>query len=138
MSSHRHSDRHDSALPAEDSPQPPAVKDGGERRFTPVTAGALIAAGYREFAGTLSISNERRFFQKRFVDKRGTRYFLDFREWEHPTGISWDASFSNNSAICGVDYIWLTFTPHSIEQSEEFIQIIWNTTGRSYYEKDKP
>lgn len=114
-------------------------REGSEDEVTEITPVNLLARGYKEFPGQHDISHERRFFQRRIKDGRGTRYFLEFREWEQPEslrlpGFTYDAALSNDAENGA--YIWLTLRADSIEATEDLAERIWQAAGGVYYEAE--
>jgi hypothetical protein len=96
------------------------------------TADALLAAGYREYPPT-RIDTSKRLFQKRVDDDRGTLYFVNFHEWDHPDGsVRYDAQLACETSTNG--YAWVTVQESGIRETELRIAQIWAAAGSVYYE----
>lgn len=102
--------------------------------MTEITPHNLLARGYREHPGTSD--GESCFYQKCFIDDKGKKYFVEFREWDM-------SSLSRPNMIdtricCQTDtdgYLWATFREDTIELAESRALKLWEASGSIYYEK---
>jgi hypothetical protein len=101
--------------------------------MTDITAANLLHRGYREWAG--SGRGEERFFQKCFSDADGKRFYLNFREWQFPDRVSFDAELSFDTDDGAA---WITLKAPTIEQSEARAETMWAAGGSVYYERSEP
>lgn len=98
----------------------------------------ILENGYKEYPVNSFVKCDK-FFQKRFRDEKGTKYFIDIEYFEHQ-GIL-EPSFEyvvyftvgeDNRAI----RIRL-YSGWSLTQVEEFVEKMWKTKLYNYYEKDE-
>jgi hypothetical protein len=102
-----------------------------------ITPENLIELGYKEYQGFRS-GEERRFFQKRFDDKQGICYFLNFREWyfkiKNVEHISIDAEIRTETDTGGT--LILVINEKTIDLTEKRALDFWIASGANHYEKN--
>ena len=99
--------------------------------------------GYKKFGVVSRIDTFDYLYQKRFDDKLGKKYFIDFQFYDytkyykdHGVSVKASATFNNDSEEPGKlnKTIWLDFDFDSIEQAETFAEIMWKASNSQYYE----
>ena len=106
-----------------------------------LTREALLTAGYKLFTQKNVKEFTNSFYQKRFDDGKGKRYFITIAEYDnrayqdsHPMlpefSYSPDTQFNSNGVTFNVEM----FTPESVEQMEAFFERMWVQMGCDYYE----
>jgi hypothetical protein len=106
-----------------------------------VTAEGLEKAGYRRFDQKGSTrAGEGGFvalWQKRIEDDLGTRYFVNFTEYDLTpfTGChSFHADVQFNFTNGGFSNVTHSVNKQTIEDVEDYFNLIWETIGMGYYE----
>ena len=101
--------------------------------MTEITAQNLVDRGYKRYK-PIAPNAEECFYQKRFDDECGKKYFIEFREWDFERlGVSYDTRICCYTDSDG--YIWCTIREDTIEQAEQRAIAIWQAAGSVYYEK---
>lgn len=107
-----------------------------------LTRETLLAAGYRPFKQKNIREFTDQFYQKRFDDYKGKRYFITIGEYDNrkyhdrmPTlpdfSYSPDTQFNSNGVTFEIEML----TPESVEQMEAFFERMWVQMGCDYYER---
>lgn len=103
----------------------------------------LVEHGYKKWVSDSHIFNFDYCYQRRFDDKLGKKYFIDFQFYDymkyyHDHGISVKASttFNNDNEEPGKldKTVWLDFDFDSIEQAEAFVETMWKASNSQHYE----
>lgn len=102
----------------------------------------LLAASYKQFKQRNIHEFTDSFYQKRFDDENGKKYFITIAEYDnrayqdrHPTikdfSYAPESQFESNGATFNVEML----SPESAEQMEAFFERMWVDTKCDYYEK---
>lgn len=98
---------------------------------TPITPDNLLARGYTQYSAIYEFQT--RLFQKRFDDYRGTKFFVNFREWVHPqVPQTIDVEIAGSTDAKGS--FQASFSETSIERAEQRAEAVWRVMGAVYYE----
>ena len=107
-----------------------------------ITREALLAAGYKPFLQKNLKQFTNQFYQKRFDDSVGKKYFITIaeygnREFREQIPMLSDFSYSAESQFesCGATFNVEMLTPESVEQMEAFFERMWVQMGCDYYER---
>lgn len=102
----------------------------------------LLAAGYRPFKQQHIREFTDQFYQKRFDDSVGKKYFItiaeyDNREYQDRIPKLKDFSYAPESQFetRGVTFDVEMFSPESVEQMEMFFEDMWKSMMCDYYER---
>lgn len=106
-----------------------------------LTNNDLIAAGYKPFTQRNLKEFTNSFYQKRFDDENGKKYFITVAEYDNSKYLKEyinlsefsyeaDCQFVSNGVTFNVDML----NPESIQQMEEFFEKMWYNLGCEYYE----
>jgi hypothetical protein len=104
-----------------------------------LTKEALLAAGYNPFTQKNIKEFTNSFYQKRFDDEKGKRYFITIAEYDdrdlpvHFDDFSYspDTQFNSNGVTFEIEML----TPESVEQMEAFFERMWADMKCDYYEE---
>lgn len=107
-----------------------------------LTREALLTAGYKPFKQKNIKEFTNNFYQKRFDDGKGKRYFITIAEYDNRTykdthpmlpefSYSPDGQFEANGVTFNVEML----TPKSVEQMEAFFERMWVDMKCDYYEE---
>ena len=107
-----------------------------------LTREALLSAGYRQFKQKNIREFTDQFYQKRFDDNQGKKYFITIAEYDnskykvsHPMlpdfSYSPDGQFESNGTTFNVEML----TPKSVEEMEAFFERMWVDMKCDYYEE---
>lgn len=107
-----------------------------------LTKEALLAAGYRPFKQKNIREFTDQFYQKRFDNDQGKKYFITVAEYDNrkyhdrmPTlpdfSYSPDTQFNSNGVTFEIEML----TPESVEQMEAFFERMWVDMKCDYYEE---
>ena len=107
-----------------------------------ITKEALLAAGYRPFKQKNIKEFTNSFYQKRFDDEKGKRYFITIGEYDYRKYLdripalpdfsySPDGQFKSNGVAFEIEML----TPESVEQMEAFFERMWADMKCDYYEE---
>ena len=107
-----------------------------------LTRETLLAASYKPFKQRNVKEFTNNFYQKRFDDEKGKRYFITIAEYDnskykvsHPMlpdfSYSPDGQFRSNGITFNVEML----TPEFVEQMEAFFERMWVDMKCDYYER---
>lgn len=105
-----------------------------------LTREALLAAGYKPFTQKNIKEFTNSFYQKRFDDENGKKYFITIAEYDNRMyadmnlpdfSYSPDTQFNSNGVTFEIEML----TPESVEQMEAFFERMWVQMGCDYYER---
>lgn len=99
----------------------------------------LLAAGYKPFSQRELKQFTTNFYQKRFDDSQGKKYFITIAEYDnrdlpvHFDDFSYspESQFSTNGVVFDVSM----HSPESVEQMEAFFKDVWKSMNCDYYER---
>ncbi len=109
-----------------------------------ITRESLLAAGYKAFTQKNLKSYTESFYQKRFDDERGKRYFITIAEYDnrqyqdHISSLpdfsySPEAQFTEaNGTTFNVEMLW----PKSVKEMEDFFESLWLAMSCEHYERN--
>lgn len=107
-----------------------------------LTKDQLLASGYKPFSQRNLKQFTSQFYQKRFDDSVGKKYFITIAEYnnrEHQDRIPQlkDFSYSSESQfeIGTITFNVEMLTPESVEEMEAFFERMWVQMGCDYYER---
>lgn len=105
-----------------------------------LTKEQLIAAGYKPFIQRNLKEFTNSFYQKRFDDENGKKYFITVAEYDNSKyqhlhnlpefSYQPDSQLVSNGITFNVDML----NPESIQQMEELFEKMWYNLGCEYYE----
>lgn len=110
-----------------------------------ITSDSLITAGYKPFTqrGLKEFTNS--YFQKRFDDEYGKRFYITISEYDnkdiqqrYPESNTPDFSYAPDGQFTdanGVVFDIGMHSPKSVEEMESFFVNIWDKQCCEYYEK---
>ena len=104
-----------------------------------ITKEQLIAAGYKPFKQKGIKEYTESFYQKRFDDDKGKKYFITLSEYDYRTyhQVPYDFSYEPDVQFetHGVTFNATMLSPESVEQMEIFFENMWYNLGCDYYEE---
>lgn len=107
-----------------------------------ITRDQLLAAGYKPFSQRNLKQFTSQFYQKRFDDSVGKKYFItiaeyDNRQYQDRIPQLKDFSYSPESQFetRGVIFDVEMHSPESVEQMENFFEDMWKSMMCDYYER---
>ena len=102
-----------------------------------ITKEQLIAAGYKPFMQRNIKEYTESFYQKRFDDGKGKKYFITIAEYDHRDypQVPYDFSYEPDVQFVthGVTFNTTMLSPESVEQMEEFFEKMWFNLDCDYY-----
>jgi hypothetical protein len=100
-----------------------------------VTRENLLTMGYKEYPPGIDKCD--RIYQKSFKNNTNNflrQYFLNFREWSHSDGITFDAQICCDTDTEG--HAWLTIKEDSIEATQNRAHALWKACGSVDYDEE--
>ena len=104
-----------------------------------ITKEQLIAAGYKPFMQRNIKEYTESFYQKRFDDDKGKKYFITIAEYDfisYPQ-VPYDFIYQPEGQFTsnGVTFDVTMLGPETVEQMEQFFEKMWYNLGCDYYEE---
>lgn len=107
-----------------------------------ITQEDLISAGYKPFKQSNIKDFTESFWQKRFDDAKGKKYFITIAEYNNSNykellDVRGRYSFEPESQFCsnGITFNITMLSPNSIEEMENFFGSMWVKMNCDYYEE---